>query len=33
MLRQLGATVHALEAPFHPEGGAYGQVGIGGHAH
>jgi urease accessory protein len=33
MLRQLGAMVHALEAPFHPEGGAYAAVGITGHAH
>ena len=30
MLRGLGATVHAIEAPFQPEGGAYG---AGGHGH
>jgi urease accessory protein len=25
MLRGLGATVEAVQAPFHPEGGAYGE--------
>ncbi len=33
MLRQLGAAVRRIEAPFAPEGGAYAQLGINGHAH
>ena len=33
MLRQLGATVRRIEAPFSPEGGAYAQLGIHPHAH
>jgi urease accessory protein len=33
MLRQLGAEVRRIEAPFAPEGGAYAQLGINGHAH
>ncbi|WP_459850943.1 urease accessory protein UreE [Dongia sp. agr-C8] len=33
MLRQLGAQVSRIEAPFSPEGGAYAQLGIHGHAH
>ena len=33
MLRQLGAEVRRIEAPFAPEGGAYGQLGIQPHAH
>jgi urease accessory protein len=33
MLRQLGAEVHRIEAPFAPEGGAYAQLGIHPHAH
>jgi urease accessory protein len=33
MLRQLGATVCRIEAPFSPEGGAYAQLGIQPHAH
>jgi urease accessory protein len=33
MLRQLGAETRRIEAPFAPEGGAYAQLGINGHAH
>ncbi|MDQ7247381.1 urease accessory protein UreE [Dongia sedimenti] len=33
MLHQLGAAVRRIEAPFAPEGGAYAQLGINGHAH
>jgi urease accessory protein len=33
MLRQLGAEVSRIEAPFAPEGGAYAQLGIHPHAH
>jgi urease accessory protein len=33
MLQQLGAEVHRIAAPFAPEGGAYAQLGINGHAH
>jgi urease accessory protein len=33
MLRQLGAEVRRIEAPFAPEGGAYAQLGIQPHAH
>jgi urease accessory protein len=33
MLRQLGAEVSRIEAPFAPEGGAYAQLGIYPHAH
>ena len=33
MLRRLAATVRALQAPFHPEGGAYGHGRTHGHAH
>jgi len=33
MLRQLGAEVRRIEAPFAPEGGAYGQLSIVGHGH
>jgi urease accessory protein len=33
MLRQLGAEVRRIEAPFSPEGGAYAQLGIQPHAH
>ncbi|MFD0979241.1 urease accessory protein UreE [Tropicimonas aquimaris] len=33
MLRQLGATVEALHAPFSPEGGAYGHGRTMGHDH
>jgi urease accessory protein len=33
MLCQLGAEVRRIEAPFAPEGGAYAQLGINGHAH
>jgi urease accessory protein len=33
MLRQLGAEVRRIEAPFAPEGGAYAQLGIHPHAH
>ena len=33
MLRQLGAAVCRIEAPFAPEGGAYAQLGIPPHAH
>ena len=33
MLRQLGAEVCRIEAPFAPEGGAYAQLGIQPHAH
>ena len=33
MLRQLGATVEAIEAPFRPEGGAYGFGRTMGHDH
>jgi urease accessory protein len=33
MLRQLGAEVRRIEAPFAPEGGAYAQLGIQLHAH
>jgi urease accessory protein len=33
MLRGLGAEVRAVEAPFHPEGGAYGEGRVHGHDH
>ncbi len=33
MLRGLGAEVHAVERPFHPEGGAYGHGRTHGHGH
>ncbi|MPZ09714.1 MAG: urease accessory protein UreE [Kiloniellaceae bacterium] len=33
MLRQMGARTTLLEAPFHPEGGAYGQGRTHGHDH
>lgn len=33
MLRGLGAEVRAVERPFHPEGGAYGQGRTHGHDH
>ncbi|HVM85715.1 MAG TPA: urease accessory protein UreE [Candidatus Binatia bacterium] len=33
MLRQLGAEVRRIEAPFAPEGGAYGPLAIVGHGH
>ncbi|MEM1360345.1 MAG: urease accessory protein UreE [Pseudomonadota bacterium] len=33
MLRQLGADVTAIEAPFSPEGGAYGHGRTMGHSH
>jgi len=33
MLRQLGADVRRIEAPFAPEGGAYAQLGVHTHAH
>jgi urease accessory protein len=33
MLQQLGAETRRIEAPFAPEGGAYAQLGINGHAH
>lgn len=33
MLRQMGARTALLEAPFHPEGGAYGQGRTHGHDH
>jgi urease accessory protein len=33
MLQQLGAETRRIEAPFAPEGGAYAQLGISGHAH
>ncbi|HMA15277.1 MAG TPA: urease accessory protein UreE [Kiloniellaceae bacterium] len=33
MLRQMGARTALVEAPFHPEGGAYGQGRTHGHAH
>jgi urease accessory protein len=33
MLHGLGAKTRRIEAPFHPEGGAYGQVEIHTHAH
>ena len=33
MLQQLGAEVRRVEAPFAPEGGAYGQLSVNGHAH
>ncbi len=33
MLRRLGATVRPLQAPFHPEGGAYGHGRTHGHDH
>lgn len=33
MLRGLGADVRAVEAPFHPEGGAYGEGRVHGHDH
>jgi urease accessory protein len=33
MLRQLGAEVRRLEAPFNPERGAYEQLGVHVHAH
>lgn len=33
MLRGLGARVRTIEAPFHPEGGAYGEGRVHGHDH
>ena len=33
MLRGLGATVTEVEAPFVPEGGAYGEGRVMGHSH
>ncbi|MGL4240831.1 MAG: urease accessory protein UreE, partial [Beijerinckiaceae bacterium] len=33
MLRGLGAKIVDIEAPFHPEGGAYHQGGHGHHGH
>lgn len=33
MVRGLGGTVTAIEAPFDPEGGAYGHGAVHGHAH
>lgn len=33
MLRGLGADVHEVELPFHPEGGAYGKGRTHGHEH
>jgi len=33
MLRGLGAEVTAVEAPFRPEGGAYGEGRVQGHSH
>ncbi|HEX6001841.1 MAG TPA: urease accessory protein UreE [Hyphomicrobiaceae bacterium] len=33
MARGLGAAVHSVERPFNPEGGAYGQGAVRGHAH
>jgi urease accessory protein len=33
MARGLGAEVRALERPFNPEGGAYGQGAVQGHSH
>ena len=33
MLRQMGARTALIEAPFHPEGGAYGQGRTHGHDH
>jgi urease accessory protein len=33
MARGLGAQVRAVERPFNPEGGAYGQSAVHGHAH
>jgi urease accessory protein len=33
MLQRLGATTRRLDAPFHPEGGAYGQLDVHVHAH
>ena len=33
MLRQMGARTTLIEAPFHPEGGAYGQGRTHGHDH
>jgi urease accessory protein len=33
MIRGLGGTAAEVDAPFEPEGGAYGQGGDGGHGH
>jgi urease accessory protein len=33
MLQRLGAATRRLDAPFHPEGGAYGQLDVHVHAH
>ncbi|OWJ64847.1 urease accessory protein UreE [Inquilinus limosus] len=33
MVRGLGGTVNAIEAPFDPEGGAYGHGAVHGHSH
>jgi urease accessory protein len=33
MLQRLGAVTRRLDAPFHPEGGAYGQVDVHAHTH
>jgi urease accessory protein len=33
MLQRLGAVTRRLDAPFHPEGGAYGQLDVHIHAH
>jgi urease accessory protein len=33
MARSLGAAVRAVERPFNPEGGAYGQGAVHGHSH
>jgi urease accessory protein len=33
MVRGLGGTVSAIEAPFDPEGGAYGHGAVRGHSH
>ena len=33
MLQRLGAVTRRIDAPFHPEGGAYGQVDVHVHAH
>jgi len=33
MLQRLGAQTRRLDAPFHPEGGAYGQLDVHVHAH
>ena len=33
MLQHLGAVTRRVDAPFHPEGGAYGQLDVHAHAH